>query len=326
MKKVAVVGLGKMGLLHYSLLNILPDVKLVALCEKSPLIRRFFKKIFKDISIVADVKELSGLGLDAIYVTTPMYAHFSIIKTIYADRIARHIFVEKPLTSSYAESEELCSLAINQGINMVGYNRRFVITFKKAKEIVDEGTLGELVSFEAYAYSGDFIGVKVGSKTLPPGGVLRDLECHAIDLALWFFGGLEVETAKVESTIGHNSKDSVYFKVRTSRGLAGEFKSSWCMERYSLHGVGLVIRGSEGIMRADEDKVDLKLNNGRSFLWHKHDLGDNTSFLLGGADYFREDQAFVKSIKDGCQTEPSFLTALEVDRVIAQVEEKAGTK
>jgi hypothetical protein len=79
-------------------------------------------------------------------------------------------------------------------------------------------------------------------------------------------------------------------------------------------------------MTAEEDKVDLKLNNGRSFLWHKHDLGDNASFLLAGADYFRQDQAFMKAIIDGCSAEPSFRTALEVDRVIAQVEEKAGTK
>jgi predicted dehydrogenase len=319
MKRVAVVGLGKMGLLHASLLNVLPNVELAALCEKSPLIRRFIKKMFKDISIVADVKELSGLGLDAIYVTTPIFTHYPLVKTICAERIARHIFVEKPLASNYAESEELCNLAMNQGIIMVGYSRRFMVTFKKAKEIVDEGSLGELISFEAYACSGDFLGAK---KTLPE-GVLRDFGCHAIDLALWFFGKLEVETAKVESMVGPGSEDSVYFKVKTSTGLEGEFRTSWCVEDFHLPQIGLVIKGSKGIMTADEDRVELKLKEGRSLLWHKHDLGDNVPFLLAGADYFREDEAFVKSIVNGGNAEPSFQTALEVDQVIEEVRKKA---
>jgi len=321
--RVAVIGLGKIGLLHASLLNVMPGVELVALCDKSRLIHRFSRKIFKDTKIVSDMKELSGLGLDAIYVTTPTPTHFSIVKTIFAERVARNIFVEKPLTSSYADSEEICNLATNQGINMVGYNRRFIVTFKKAKEIVDEGTLGEIFSFEAYAYSPDFLGVKVGSKTPPLGGVLQDLGCHAIDLALWFFGKFEVETAKVESIIGHSSEDSVYLKVKTSRGLEGEIRSSWCMERYRFHGIGLLIKGSEGIVMADEDRVELKLNNGRSFLWHKHDLGDNVPFLLAGADYFREDETFVKAVINGCSVEPNFHIALEVDRIIGQVKKQA---
>jgi predicted dehydrogenase len=53
MIKVAVVGFGQMSLLHASLLNVMPGVKLVTLCDKSSLIHRFCKKIFKDIRIVS---------------------------------------------------------------------------------------------------------------------------------------------------------------------------------------------------------------------------------------------------------------------------------
>ena len=43
--KVAVVGLGKMGLLHASILNVLPNVDLAGLCDKSVVLRRFLKKV-----------------------------------------------------------------------------------------------------------------------------------------------------------------------------------------------------------------------------------------------------------------------------------------
>ena len=96
MKRVAVVGTGKMGMLHASLLNTFPDVQLVALCEKSSLIRRYWRRILKEVSVVDDVKELLGFDLDAIYVTTPISSHFPVIHDIYSKGIANNIFVEKP--------------------------------------------------------------------------------------------------------------------------------------------------------------------------------------------------------------------------------------
>ncbi len=323
MKRVAIIGLGKMGILHASLLNTLPNVRLVALCEKKPLIRKFSRKILKGINVVGEVGELGNFALDAVYVTTPPSAHFSVIKTVYSERIANNVFVEKPLASNCAESEELCNLAKNKGINMVGYDRRFAVTFRKAKEIFDEAVLGKPIFFEGYAYSSDLLGVKTRSKSLTKDGVLRDLGRHAIDLALWFFGGLQVETAKIESTISDSSNDSAHFEVKSSEGLKGRLRSSWCVENCRLPEIGLVINGSEGTMRVNDDKVELKLNSGRSSLWYRHDLGDNVGFFLGRSNYFSEDEAFWRAITNGCNIEPSFQTAYEVDKIIGQVEEKA---
>ena len=324
MKRIAIVGLGKMGIIHASMLNVMPDVELVAFCEKIPLVRRYSPRVFKKIKMVSDIKDLSSFNLDAIYVTTPTSTHLPVVSTIYADKLAPNLFVEKPLTSGYTDSEALCNLAKNHsGVQMVGYNRRFIITFKKAKQIVDEGTLGELISFEAYAYSPDFLGATDTARPIALGGVLRDLGCHAIDLILWFFGVINIETAHIGSIIGNNSEDSVKVKVKNAAGLTGELKCSWCMERQNFHGIGLTISGSKGTLQANEDKVVLKLSNGKSFQWYKQDLNDNVPFMLAGTDYFREDQYLIKSITDGSAVEPNFKTALEVDRIIEQVRKKA---
>ena len=324
--KVAVVGLGKMGLLHASILNVLPSVELTGLCDKSTVIRKFSRRIFDGVHVADDVGKLSGLDLDVVYVTTPIFFHSLVTKNVYLRGIARNLFVEKTLASSYDETKELCELAQSfGGINMVGYMKRFVVTFRKAKDLLTQKTLGELISFEAYAYSSDFLGSKKSSKTSASrGGTLRDLGCHVVDLALWFFGDLQVESAKPQSSAEMGSENSVYFTVKNSSDLEGEFNVSQCVENYRLPEVGLLIRGSKGIMRANDDKVDLKLNDGKSFTWYRHDLNDNVFFWLGASEYFREDKYFVKSVLERRSAEPSFSTASKVDYIVDQVRYKAG--
>lgn len=324
--RVAVVGLGKMGLLHASILNVLPNVQLIALCDKSRLIIKFSKSLFKKVCVVDDVEKLSDSHLDAVYVTIPIPIHFPVAKTICQKGIARNLFVEKTLASSYKEAEELCELAQAFGdTNMVGYMKRFAVTFRKVKDLLDHETLGELISFHAYAYSSDFSEIREGSK--PPtsrGGVLADLGSHVIDLALWLFGDLEVDSAELESLTPGGAEDSVRFRVKNSDGLEGRFDVSWCMNNYRLPEFGMTIRGSKGVMRVDDYKVGVELDNGKSSSWYRHDLNDNVGFLLGDPEYFREDAYFIKSILEGHGAEPSFMTASKVDYVIDRVKDRAG--
>ncbi len=322
MKRVAVIGLGKMGLLHAGLLSTISDVELVAVCEKSALIRRFSRNVFKRFQIVGDVSDLSRLDLDAVYVTTPPSTHFAVVKAILSGRIAANIFVEKPLASNGADSEELCHLIACQGAgtNMVGYNRRFAVTFRKAKELLDQGVLGKLLFFSAYAYSSDFLGVAPRSSARSRGDLLRDLGCHAVDLAMWFFGDLQVDAVDTDPVMGKDTTDYASFRAVTNQGLVGGFKASWCMENYRLPEIGLNVSGSAGIMTVNDDSLQLKLSDGKTNSWYRQDLGDTTHFLLGGTDYLREDEAFVKGVMEGSDVEPSFRSSAKVDRFVDQVE------
>lgn len=323
--RVAVIGLGKMGLLHASILNTLPGVQLTALYDKSAIIRKFCKGVFNGVHLVDNAEKLSDLNIDVVFVTTPIPSHYFVIKTVYLKGIAGNVFVEKTLASSYDEAKELCRLAQSFGVNMVGYQRRFNVCFRKAKDLLAEETIGDVVSFKAYAYSSDFLGVEKNSKTsVARGGVLRDLGAHVVDLAVWFFGDLTVKSAKLESTMEGDLEDSAHFRVQGLNGLVGDFNVSWCMENYRLPEFGLLIEGSKGMIKVDEDKIELKRDNGKSFTWYRHDLKDNVHFLLGAPEYFREDEYFVKSVLEGSRAEPSFYTASKVDYIIDQVEYGIG--
>ena len=324
--RVAVVGFGKMGILHAGILNVLPKVQLVAVCEKSGLIRRFMKNLFRNVSVVDDVDELSDLDLDAVYVTTPISSHFAVVKSIYNLEVASNVFVEKPLASNYDEAEELCDLALRLGgVNMVGYMRRFSATFRKAKDLLNQKVIGEPVSFSAYAYSSDFFGIDENSKVHTPKiGVLRDLGCHIIDLALWFFGDFKVNNAKIDSLIGGDSEDSAFFEVETEGGVSGKFDVSWCVDGYRMPEVGFTVEGSRGVLRVNDDKLELSLNGGERFRWFRHDLRDGVGFWLGAPEYYREDECFVEIVMRGGSVEPCFEAAAKVDRLISEVLVKAG--
>jgi len=326
--RVAVIGFGKMGILHAGILNILPKIQLVAVCEKSGLIRRFMKKLFRDVSVVDDVGELSDLDLDAVYVTTPISCHFAVVKSIYNLKVAFNVFVEKPLASNYGEAEKLCDLALRfGGVHMVGYMRRFSATFRKVKDLLNQKVIGEPVSFSAYAYSSDYFGIDRNSKVRTPKiGVLRDIGCHAIDLALWFFGDFKVKNAKIDSLFGEGSEDSASFEVETQNGVCGKFDVSWCVDGYRMPEVGFTVEVSKGVMRVNDDALELTLKGGEKFRWFRHDLGDGVGFWLGAPEYYREDECFVKSLIDGKNFEPDFFSSAKVDLVIDEIKAKAKNK
>jgi len=324
--RVAVVGLGKMGLLHAGILSFLPNVELAAFCEKSAIIRRFLKGAFKNAQVVDNVEKLLGLDIDTMYVTTPITSHFPVVRTIFSEGIASNLFVEKTLASSFDEAKALCELAHKfNSITMVGYQRRFSVTYRKAKELLDQEAIGELISFNAYAFSSDFFGSEADSKAhAAKVGALRDLGCHAIDVALWFFGDMKVSSVKFEAA-DISFANAVSFECVTLNGLKGKFNVSQSMENYRMPEVGFLIKGSLGTIEVNDDKVDLKLENGENFRWYRHDLNDNVKFLLGTPEYFREDEHFIESVLHKRPAEPSFDTALKVDYLIDEIKSKAAS-
>jgi predicted dehydrogenase len=317
-----------MGLLHASILNVLSDVELVALCDKSALMSRLFRRIFSPVgvSVVNDFEKLSGLDLDAVYITTPISSHSFIAKNVYMKGIARNMFIEKTLASDYNQAKELCELAeSSDSITMVGYMKRFSVTFGKAKSLLTQGALGELSSFNAYAYSSDFLGLTRESRSSAHrGGALRDLGCHVIDLALWLFGELEVGDimSKVQAEMG--SETSVSFKARTPSGLEGQFDVSQRMENCRMPEIGLFIGGSNGRIEVNDDRLCLDLRDGGSSRWYRQDLNDSVDFWLGESEYFREDQQFIKSVSENRKCEPNFDTASRVDYIIDLVRNRSN--
>ena len=320
---MAIIGLGKMGLLHASLLKVLPDVDLVGICDKSSLLTRIGKKVFEpiNVTVVNDIEKFADLDLDAVYITTPISSHFSLANTLVTQNIARNVFCEKTLTSSYKESKMLTETAEKvEGVTMVGYMKRLSIIFRKAKQLLDQKELGEVLSFKAFAYSSDFQGLAKESKSSAArGGALRDIGCHVIDLGLWLLGDFEPTEVKSCIKTEADAETSVSFTVSNSDGVNGLFEVSQTMANYRLPEFGLLIECSKGNINVNDDRIFAAWNDGLVKKWYKQDLDDSVPFFLGETEYFREDRLFVDALKNHAAVKPAFAEAAKVDHLIEQV-------
>jgi myo-inositol 2-dehydrogenase/D-chiro-inositol 1-dehydrogenase len=319
--RVGIVGMGKMGFLHASLLSTLPEVEVRAVCESQFSIRRFGAKMLPGIRFVRTIAELRGEGLDAVYITTPPRSHAALVRTVLEERVAAHVFVEKPLASSAPEGKEILRLArAHRGASMVGYQKRFAVTFRKARDLLHDGAIGEIRSADAYAYSSDFAYAGLDHpQARARGGALRDIGCHAVDLLLWFFG----EIVAVSSPGPSAAQDAGVIKagLTTSSGVPCTLSVSAAMPDYRLPEIGVRVTGSHGQLSVNEDRVELAPREGECVLWHRHRLHDHVPFLLADPEYHREDEFFIAAIRDGSHATPDFEDGARVDAVLDRIED-----
>lgn len=122
----------------------------------------------------------------------PNFLHRAIV--IEALEAGKHVYCEKPLALNLAEAEELAALAQRSGLKcQVVFNYRFVPAVMRAKELIAEGALGEVISFRgAYLHSGYLDPRRPMSWRLrgaqAGGGALMDLGPHILDLLRYLLG------------------------------------------------------------------------------------------------------------------------------------------
>ena len=317
MLNIGVIGMGKMGLLHASILNTIPGVRVSAFFDKSRILKWFMRKALNDVIITNRFEKFATQKYDAVYVTTPIRTHFPVIKELLSSGITKNIFVEKTLAANYDQALSLCENArVIGGVNMVGYMSRFAPTFQRAREFLHDEMIGKPIAFKAYAYASDFADSK--SKPLSgKGGATRDLGAHVIDLSLWFFGDLDI----LRGGASYIDENCSSFRVHSSNGLTGEFDISWSKQNYRLPEYGLSITGSKGTLEVNQDIIRLE-DVENNITWHRQDLDDNVPFLLGATEYYRENEHFIKAVRGNFRAEPDFVAASRVDHLIERVEQE----
>jgi len=91
---------------------------------------------------------IRSTDVDAVAIVTPVFTHFELAKE--ALLAGKHIFVEKPFTSTSAQARELIDLAAKKGLKiMVDHTFLFTGAVKKIKEVIDSGGLGKLLFYDS---------------------------------------------------------------------------------------------------------------------------------------------------------------------------------
>lgn len=128
--------------------------------------------------------------IEAIIIATP---HASLAEiSLAAVEAGKHLLVEKPAARHVSELKPVFEAAQrNKVLVRVGFNHRYHRALRKAKALVDEGALGDLMFVRARYGHGGRIGYDREWRAIPElsgGGELIDQGVHLIDLARWFLG------------------------------------------------------------------------------------------------------------------------------------------
>lgn len=135
MLKAGVFGAGHLGKIHLKLLQESSKYELVGFYDDNKELAAKVEQEFGYKSFNSP-KELLAL-VDVIDVVTPTNAHFKVAKEVIS--AGKHLFIEKPITSTYAEAEELIALAKKHKVKgQVGHVERFNPAFRAIKDKIEQ--------------------------------------------------------------------------------------------------------------------------------------------------------------------------------------------
>jgi predicted dehydrogenase len=147
--RVGAIGYGYWGPNVVRNLRSLENCRVAAICDSNPAALGRAHRAHSDVELTTDLmKVLTSPDIDAVAVITPVWTHFELTKCALEN--GKHVFVEKPFTSTTRQAEELIELAERKHLKiMVDHTFLFTGSVRKIRQLVDDGTLGRLYYFDS---------------------------------------------------------------------------------------------------------------------------------------------------------------------------------
>jgi predicted dehydrogenase len=314
--RVAIIGVGRMGITHYSILNSHPQVSVTAVAETTPVINALLGK-YLPVRTYGDYAQLLATeAVDAVLVCTPPALNEAVLREV--QRVGAHAFVEKPGTLAASAATQLAGLFEARGlVNQVGYVNRFNDVFHAARDFVAAGVLGEVIRFRTEMYSRTIIreedGVSWRSAHASGGGAVYEMASHSIDLVNYFFGPPDTVVGTCLSRVFSRSvEDLVSTTLMYKSGLVGSLYVNWSDESYRKPTNKLEVFGKRGKLLADQHglKVYLSAANPAQRLragWNSlfiTDVFTSVPFFVRGIEFTAQLYDFIDCIGSGGERRP----------------------
>jgi predicted dehydrogenase len=193
---IALIGFGNMGRTHsYAVQNLkfyygaddpTATAKIIGVCtSKKETAQIAAEKYGLDKAYWNEDELIFSDETDIVDISTPNLLHYETLKKAIA--AGKHIYCEKPLCTKARQAAEIAELIKGTGLKgQIVHNYRFMGPVVRAKQLIEEGRLGKIVSFDISYYHSSSTDVTkpVGWKQdgAYGGGVLWDLGSHAVDL------------------------------------------------------------------------------------------------------------------------------------------------
>lgn len=297
MKKIALVGCGRISQRHIDAVASVDGAEIVCVCDKRED-RAAKTAEALNVPYVTDYRELDGRGLDVISVLTPSGLHPRHVSAIAELTDAPYIVCEKPLSLTVREAFEVYRRVEKAGKHLLPvFQNRYNPLVKLMKDLIDGGKLGRIHQFICnvlWNRNDDYFAIDWHGTPEFDGGVLYTQASHYVDMLHYFFGEVESYKGLGSDMRGFDVHDCVSAVLRFKSGAIGTLNAT--VDVYQTNYLTeFTIIGEKGTIRLsgtnlnqidfwnvegmEKPDMDFKLD-------HQYGKGHNTMYGYIAADRF----------------------------------------
>jgi predicted dehydrogenase len=209
--RVGVVGAGSLGFHHIRILRDLPGIRFTGFVETRP---ERASEVVKELGVKShDLLEDLVAVSDAVIIVVPTSAHFSVASA--AIERGKHVFIEKPITTTLEEADALLELARRKGVMVqIGHIERFNRAVRAALPYVNKPRFIDSERLAPFSPRGSDV------------AVVLDLMIHDIDLLLTLVGSGAKEISAVGVPVLTPMLDIANARVTFTSGAVANITSS----------------------------------------------------------------------------------------------------
>ena len=319
MLKVGIVGCGYWGPNLVRNFVSLSGCKVVKMCDLDQSRLSHLQSLYPALETTRDFNEIiNDTDIDAVVIATPVRFHFEMAKASL--EAGKHTFVEKPMTSSVAESKELVEIADTKKLTlMVGHTFIYSAPVRRIKAIIDSGELGEVQYISCQR-----LNLGLFQKDI---NVAWDLAPHDISIILYIMqGDLVSVNCQGKAHVNENIEDVTNMTLNFSDGGMAFVQSSW-LDPNKVRKMTVV--GNKKMLVYDdlEPLEKIKIYDKRVEIPPHYDTFAEFQYAYHYGDMYApyikmteplkvESQHFIDCIKDGSKSLSSGLDGLKVIQVL----------
>lgn len=208
---VGILGLGYWGPNLVRNFLAQSDVSKVIGCDLRPERLKFISERYPSVHLLSDSRELMNGEADIIVIATPVKTHYEVAKKALEN--GKHIWVEKPFTSTTAEAEELISIADRKKLKIfVDHTFIYNGAVRKMKELVESDELGNIIYFDS-----ERINLGLFQKDV---NVIWDLAPHDLSIMNYILPDHEIMAVSANGIANYNGRENlahlcIHFKENT---------------------------------------------------------------------------------------------------------------
>jgi predicted dehydrogenase len=257
--RVALLGAGTIGAIHGLAIMQVPELRVTRVWSRSGAKAQALAERLGAQTCATVTEAVNSPDVDAVLVATPTFLHAE--QTLQALAAGKHVFCEKPMARTLEDASTMLAAAqAADRVLLIGHVVRFYPEFKRLRELVLEGAIGQpgvirLARVSSFPRgSGDWHNDLERS-----GGVWLDMGIHDLDWLLWTLG--PVESLITRGLVGRGLPylDYALTTLKLRSGAIAHIESSWAeKEGFRVYGE---IAGDGGLLAYDsEDSTALRLS------------------------------------------------------------------